>query len=85
MIWAFKHELVSTSETGLDTLLSILKNVNQCDITIVNQFYQFYHERVLMDILFIMTDGMHKGTFGLQIQIFQILVMVLPKVNFFFR
>ena len=81
VIWAFKHEQVTTSEIGLDSLLSIIKNVNDCDIAIINQFYQFYYIRILHDLLFVMTDGMHKATFGIQIQILQILIGILPDMS----
>jgi len=76
IVWAIKHELPAIFDSGLDALLMILKNVNT-DLNVANQFYQFYYMSLLQDILYVITDGLHKSGFKQQSQILALLLQVV--------
>lgn len=68
-------------ETGLQTLLILIKNVNQIrianDINIADPFYKTFYFDLINDILFVLTDSFHKSGFKLQVEILQLLIQVV--------
>lgn len=60
VVWAFKHAERNISETGLNILLDLLRNVS-ADESLSNAFYQKYFLTLLQDIFFVLTDSFHKS------------------------
>lgn len=59
--WAFKHEEKNIAETGLVTLFELLQQVSQCEVA--NEFYRHFFRPILLDVMYVMTDTMHKPGF----------------------
>lgn len=72
VVWAFKHQLSSIFELGLEALLFILNNVNK-DQMLANQFYRIYYIDLIKYIFEVLTDGFHKSGFKIECQILQVL------------
>lgn len=64
IIWAFKHTERNVSETGLDTLLALLLNIQEKP-QIAAGFYRSFYLVLLQDILAVLTDRLHKFGFKL--------------------
>jgi len=67
--WAFKHQERNVAETGLSTLLELLNNLQKCDASMLNAFYQSYYLGLLQDTFSVLTDTLHKPGFKLQAMI----------------
>jgi len=80
VVWAFKHDLPTIFEMGLDTLIVILKNVNNT-LEIANQFYSIYFMQLLQDIVFVLTDSLHKSGFKQQATILSMMFQVIDKLT----
>ncbi len=80
VIWAFKHDFPEIYKIGFATLNVILKSVNT-NFQFAEQFYKFYYISILNDILFVLTDGLHKNGFQLQSKALYILLGVLQKLQ----
>ena len=80
VIWAMKHDLASIYEIGLDTLHCILSNVNQ-NIELANQFYKFYFQSILDDLLFVLLDGAHTNGFSKQTKTLYMLLIALDYLT----
>lgn len=65
IVWAFKHTERNISETGLEILLELLKNIEP-NPQIAQSFYQTFLVSLIQDVLGIMTDRLHKSGFKLQ-------------------
>uniref|UniRef100_A0A6B2KWV4 Exportin-1 n=1 Tax=Arcella intermedia TaxID=1963864 RepID=A0A6B2KWV4_9EUKA len=65
ILWGAKHTVKNISETGLETLLEILQQV-QKDSNVTNAFCQSYYLALLSDVFFILTDTFHKSGIKLQ-------------------
>jgi len=57
------------AETGLGTLLELLNNLQKCDASMLNAFYQSYYLGLLQDTFSVLTDTLHKPGFKLQAMI----------------
>lgn len=62
--WAFKHTERNVAETGLNTLLELLNNVQASQV--MNDFYRAYYLGLLQDVFSVLTDTLHKPGFKLQ-------------------
>ena len=80
VIWAIKHELPSTYEVGLETLNCILESVNRNE-NFADEFYKFYFQTILNDILFVLLDGLHSNGFYQQCKTLYILIGVLGSLK----
>jgi len=80
VVWAFKHDLPAICELGLETLIITLRNVNM-NLEIANQFYQLYYMQLLQDIIFILTDSLHKSGFKQQSTILAMMFEVVDKLT----
>jgi hypothetical protein len=71
--WAIRHNTPNMSETGLETMLILLKNISKTKIVngvnILNSFYKTYYFDIFNDIFGTMTDSFHQS--GLKLQILQ--------------
>jgi len=65
--WAFKHTERNIAETGLNTLLELLSNVQASQVS--NDFYRAYYLGLLQDVFYVLTDTLHKPGFKLHAQI----------------
>mmetsp|Transcript_46953 Transcript_46953/g.93552 ORF Transcript_46953/g.93552 Transcript_46953/m.93552 type:complete len:1107 (-) Transcript_46953:612-3932(-) len=65
--WAFKHTERNVAETGLNTLLELLSNVQASQVG--NDFYRAYYLGLLQDVFYVLTDTLHKPGFKLHAQI----------------
>jgi len=66
IIWAFKHTERNISETGLNILLEMLRNIASAGQEVSNLFYKSYFISLLQDVLYVLTDTFHKSGFKLQ-------------------
>jgi exportin-1 len=67
IVWAFKHTERNVAETGLQTLLELLRNLETSGHA--EYFYERYYFFILNDILAVLTDTLHKPGFSLQAQV----------------
>lgn len=67
IVWAFKHTERNVAETGLQTLLELLRNLETSGYA--EYFYERYYLFILNDILAVLTDTLHKPGFSLQAQV----------------
>ena len=65
IVWAFKHTERNISETGLEILEELLHNIAP-NPQILQPFYHVVLLSLIQDIMFVMTDRLHKS--GLEIQ-----------------
>ncbi len=81
IIWAIRHNQPQMYETGLETLVILIKNINQNrmvnNINIADLFYKTFYFDLIQEILCVMTDSFHKAGFKLQIEIMQYLISVV--------
>lgn len=81
IIWAIRHNQPLMYEIGLETLLTLIKNVNMIkianNINIADPFYKTYYFQLIQEILCVLTDSFHKSGFKLQVEIFQSLIQVV--------
>lgn len=66
IIWAFKHTERSIAETGLEILDKLLANVEASPDNFAQVFYQNYFLGLLEDVLYVLTDRLHKSSFSMQ-------------------
>lgn len=66
IVWAFKHTERQISETGLNILLELLRNISNSGPDISSAFYKTYFLPLLQDVFFVLTDTFHKSGFKLQ-------------------
>lgn len=60
-MWAFKHTERNISETGLNILLEMLKNIAAAGQEVSNLFYKTYFLALLQDVFYVLTDTFHKS------------------------
>lgn len=77
--WAFKHTERNVAETGLNTLLELLNNVQASQVS--NDFYRAYYLGLLQDVFSVLTDTLHKPGFKLHSQSTQIAKPTLRVVG----
>ena len=63
VVWAFKHTARDIGETGLDILTALLENVAGSGPDIAQPFYAAYYLSLVQDLLFVLTDRLHKAAF----------------------
>jgi exportin-1 len=72
-------------ETGLETLLILIKNINEIKlsngINIADPFYKTFYVDLLQEIFAVLTDSFHKSGFKLQVDILQHLIGVVEMNN----
>mmetsp|Transcript_49557 Transcript_49557/g.124609 ORF Transcript_49557/g.124609 Transcript_49557/m.124609 type:complete len:1073 (-) Transcript_49557:41-3259(-) len=59
--WAFKHTMQKVAQTGLEILLELLRNISRSNVA--NAFYAEYFVPLMQDILYVLTDRLHKAGF----------------------
>jgi len=81
IIWAIRHNQPQMYETGLETLLILIKNINIIkvanNINIADIFYKTFYFDLVQEILCVLTDSFHKSGFKLQVEILQHLIQVV--------
>jgi exportin-1 len=82
MIWAIRHNQPQMYETGLETILILIKNINlyktaNPNSNIADIFYKNYYFDLIQEILCVLTDSYHKSGFKLQVEILQLLIQVI--------
>ena len=75
--WAFKHTERNVAETGLNTLLELLSNVQASQVS--NDFYRAYYLGLLQDVFSVLTDTLHKPGFKLHSQILATLFLAVES------
>mmetsp|Transcript_27650 Transcript_27650/g.70461 ORF Transcript_27650/g.70461 Transcript_27650/m.70461 type:complete len:1107 (+) Transcript_27650:54-3374(+) len=75
--WAFKHTERNVAETGLNTLLELLSNVQASQVS--NDFYRAYYLGLLQDVFSVLTDTLHKPGFKLHAQILATLFLAVES------
>lgn len=65
IVWAFRHTERNISETGLEILEELLRNVS-LNPTLAQPFYQSFLLSLIRDVMVIMTDRLHKSGFKSQ-------------------
>lgn len=65
IVWAFKHTERNIAETGLEILYELLQNLGRAP-QVSQGFYQMFILSLVQDIIYIMTDRLHKSGFRLQ-------------------
>jgi len=68
IIWAFRHTEQSVQDTGLETLLELLQQVQQKPDVAYN-FFAVYLNMLLHEVFSVLTDTMHKTGFSFHTQI----------------
>jgi len=69
ILWAVKHTHRNIYETGMNILKEMLTNIHNTNQQLVNQFYKSFYVHLLNDMLFVLTDTLHKSGFKLQCEI----------------
>jgi exportin-1 len=82
MLWASRHNQPQMYETGLETILILIKNINAFkqanpSSNIADIFYKTYYFSIIQEILCVLTDSYHKSGFKLQAEIMQLLIQVV--------
>jgi len=72
IVWAFKHTERNISETGLDILHELLRNVANTP-AIAQGFYQSFLLALIQDVLGVMTDRLHKSGFKMHATLLQLM------------
>jgi len=75
--WAFKHTERNVAETGLNTLLELLNNVQASQV--MNDFYRAFYLGLLQDVFSVLTDTLHKPGFKLQAMILSHLFLAVES------
>lgn len=75
--WAIKHTEKNVAETGLITLTELLSNVDGSQF--VNYFYRTYMKKIIVEVLAVLTDTMHKPGFRQQAEILQHAVIAIAS------
>jgi exportin-1 len=81
MLWAMKHETPIIHELGLETLLSLLENMNRNNF-FLQTFYKIYFPNLMNDLLVVMTDKLHKNSLSNQSKCLHILLQVSQIFEF---
>ena len=66
IVWAFKHTERTIAELGLEILDKLLSNVAAAPDSFAQPFYQAYLLSLLQDVLYVLTDRLHKTSFSMQ-------------------
>jgi exportin-1 len=66
ILWAVKHTHRNIFETGLNILKEMLTNIHSTNQQLVNSFYKAFYIPILNDVLFVLTDTLHRSAFKLQ-------------------
>ena len=62
IVWAFKHTERNIADTGLEILYGLFKNLYSKQAA-AQPFYQSYLLNLLQDVLYVLTDRLHKSGF----------------------
>jgi exportin-1 len=65
IVWGFKHTDRNIANLGLEILLDFLKHI-ETQPAIAQQIYQAFFMSILKDVLYVLTDRLHKSQFHLQ-------------------
>ncbi len=79
IVWAFKHTERNISETGLNILLELLRNIGTTNPQVAALFYKTYFIALLQDIFYILTDTFHRSGFKLQATLLQHMFFLVEK------
>jgi exportin-1 len=81
IIWAIRHNQPQMYETGLETLLILIKNVSSFkpnnNINVADIFYKTFYFDLMQEILCVLTDSFHKSGFKIQVDIIMHLIQVV--------
>ncbi len=63
VVWAFRHTERNIADTGLDILHELLQNIARAPPQAAQAFYKAHLVRLITEVLFVMTDRLHKSGF----------------------
>ncbi|KAJ2702736.1 Karyopherin transporter [Coemansia sp. IMI 209128] len=66
VMWGFKHTLRDVADLGLTIAQELINNFNLCDRAISDAFFQTYFVELLNEIIVVLSDNDHKGSFRWQ-------------------
>ncbi|KAJ2779699.1 Karyopherin transporter, partial [Coemansia interrupta] len=66
IMWGFKHTTRDVADLGLTITLEMVNNFNASDRGISDAFFQTYFIELLNEIIVVLSDNDHKGSFRLQ-------------------
>ncbi|KAJ2590135.1 Karyopherin transporter [Coemansia sp. RSA 1722] len=66
IMWGFKHTTRDVADLGLTITLELINNFNSNDRAISDAFFQTYFIELLSEIIVVLSDNDHKGSFRLQ-------------------
>lgn len=79
--WAIRHNQPLMYETGLETLLILIRHISEVKIVnginIVEPFCKAYYFSIMNDVFYVLTDSYHKAGFKLQVEIIQSLIYMI--------
>jgi exportin-1 len=80
IVWAFKHEASDIGELGLQILAGLLQNVHsKLSADISQPFYHAHLLSLMQDLLYVLTDRLHKAHLKLHSVIMQQLCLLVEK------
>ena len=77
VVWAFKHTERNIAATGLNILHMLLRLVEQSAPNIAQGFYQVYLLPLLQDVLYVLTDRLHKSGFKMHATILRHIIVLV--------
>ena len=81
--FAINHRNPQMSETGLETLLTLLQKVITVGVidlqNIVDPFFSNYFSIIFNDVFNTMTDGFHQNGFKLQVKVIQLMIRIIDE------
>lgn len=75
IVWAFKHTARNISDSGLNILIEMLKNIQNSEVA--DAFYQTYLLSLLHDLFVVLTDTLHKSGFSMQATLIMEIIRVV--------
>ena len=80
IVWAFKHEARDIGELGLQILAGLLQNVqSKLSADVSQPFYQAHLLSLMQDLLYVLTDRLHKSHLKLHSVIMQQLCLLVES------
>ncbi|KAJ1940902.1 Karyopherin transporter [Kickxella alabastrina] len=79
IMWGFKHTLRDVADLGLTIALEMINNFNICDRVISDAFFQTYFVELLNEIIVVLSDNDHKGSFRLQCMVLARMILLVES------
>mmetsp|Transcript_26089 Transcript_26089/g.42132 ORF Transcript_26089/g.42132 Transcript_26089/m.42132 type:complete len:1081 (+) Transcript_26089:326-3568(+) len=79
IVWGFKHQDRNIAEIGLEILEKVLINTAAAPDSFSQNFYQQYYLSLLQDVLYVLTDRLHKSGFNMHATILKHLFAIVAE------